>query len=308
MTQSQHGVRETSGEQQLAGPTKHGGRTMMRLLLLALLPILVVVGVVVFVIIPMPDQAVPGAVPDQVLPSVKDDGRKLPPADRMEDLARSDPIAFVENCLVRYDRTVKGYSTTMQKQERIDGKLQRKELVDVRYRVKPHSVFMEWREGARLAFRVVYVEGENNGKLIVKPAGLGSFLIVERDPEGADARKSGRYTLKEFGIKMGMQRTLSDFKAAKKEGALHVEYLGKQKVKEAGDRLCYVLKRTRYSRPEADGITEATFYFDVENWLLVGTILKGDKGQLIGEYFFRDLRLNPQFAKNQFTREAVKGK
>ena len=35
------------------------------------------------------------------------------------------------------------------------------------------------------------------------------------------------------------------------------------------------------------------------------TILKGGEGQLIAEYYFRDVRLNPEFDKDRFTRKAV---
>src|SRR5262245_41088068 len=179
----------------------------------------------------------------------------------MAVLAKEESVAFLKYCLIRYDREVKGYSLTMQKQERIQGKLNEPEIIDVHYKNGPaangHSVFMRWRKGARLAARVVYVDGENKGrdgrsKMIVKPTGLGGLFIVERDPEGEDAHKSGRYTLNEFGLKMGLQRTLVSFEAAQKEGALHVEYLGKKKIKETGNRECFVLKRSRYNKPEGD--------------------------------------------------------
>ncbi len=231
---------------------------------------------------------------------------------RMEGLAKEDPIAFLEKCLARYDREVKGYSLTMQKQERLQNKLQKREVIEVYFQHGPapkgHSVFMRWIEGARLAARVLYVDGQNNNKMVVKPAGVGAFLTVERDPDGPDARRSGRYTVKEFGLRRGLQRTLDSFRAAQKDGALHVDYLGRQKVQEAGGRECFVLKRTGYKKPEEEGITQQTLFVDTQTWLLVGTILKGDKGQLIGEYFFRDIRLNPNFDRDQFTRKALDAK
>src|SRR6266542_3271330 len=207
---------------------------------------------------------------------------------RMEGLAKEDPIAFLEKCLARYDREVKGYSLTMQKQERLQNKLQKREVIEVYFQHGPapkgHSVFMRWIEGARLAARVLYVDGQNNNKMVVKPAGVGAFLTVERDPDGPDARRSGRYTVKEFGLRRGLQRTLDSFRAAQKDGALHVDYLGRQKVQEAGGRECFVLKRTGYKKPEEEGITQQTLFVDTQTWLLVGTILKGDKGHLIGVY------------------------
>ncbi len=286
---------------------------MLRPILIALFPVLTIGPHV----IPLPDRPVENGDKHPDI-DVKDKGKKLPDNARMEALAKEDPVVFLENCLLRYNREVKGYSLTMQKQERLQGKLKPREVIDVHYKHGPaengHSVFMRWRQGARLAARVVYVDGENKdpldgrSKMLVKPTGLASLFTVERDPEGEDARKSGRYTLIEFGLKMGVQRTLGYFEAAQKEGALHVEYLGRKKIREVGDRECFVLKRTRYKKPEGDGITEQTLYVDTENWLLVGTILRGAEGELIGEYFFRDIRLNPSFDKDQFTDKAVERK
>lgn len=238
---------------------------------------------------------------------VKDDGAPLPDAAGMEKLAREDPLAFLENCLKRYDREVQGYTLIMHKQERIKGKLQRSEEIAVQFREKPFSVLFDWKEGARLAQKVLYVRGENNDMLVVQPTGLASLVgTVERDPNGPDAKQSGRYPLTEFGLKIATERTLGAWAAAKKRGDLRVEYLGTRKIKEAGDRVCYVLRRTGYPQAEEDGVTEFTAYFDKDTWLQVGSVAKGEQGRIIGEYFFRDVKLNPDFPKDTFTRENLK--
>ena len=90
--------------------------------------------------------------------------KKLPAADAVE---------ILQKCLERYDRRgVKGYRMIMEKQERIDGRLQPREVVEVYFRTKPYSVFMRWLNGARLAKSVLYVEGENGGQMLAHPAGL----------------------------------------------------------------------------------------------------------------------------------------
>jgi hypothetical protein len=238
---------------------------------------------------------------------VPDNGDALPSEDAMERLAKKDPIAFLETCIRRYDREVKGYTTTLRKQERLEGRLERSELIDVAFREDPFSVLMRWRGRAERASAVLYVKGQYGDQLLVRPAGILAVAgIVTRDPNGRDAKKSGRYPLTEFGIKIGMQRTLASWQKTHKEGELHIEYLGVKRIREAGDRPCWVLKRTRYKEPEADGITELTVYIDKENWLQVGNVLKGEEGRLIGEYFFRDIKLNPDFKPGTFTREALK--
>jgi hypothetical protein len=237
-----------------------------------------------------------------------DVSRALPDSLSMDHLAQDDPISFLESCLQRYQRDVRGYHLTMQKQERLNGKLQPKEVIDVYFREKPHSVYMRWIEGARKAERALFVEGENNGKMLARPNGaLARKLVgdvVERDVDGFDARQSGRYPLNQFGIKKATERTLAAWKAAKEQGKLHVEFLGVQKVKELGDRVCYKLRRT-YEAPENDGVMEITIYVDKENWMQAGSVLKGEESKLIGEYFFRDIDLNPTPPPAQFTRNAL---
>jgi len=277
----------------------------MSRLLISLFPLVVVVPH----LIPVPEKPVPGF--EEVLPDVQHKPGELLSAAEMDKLAARNPVAFLESCLDRYNREVKGYSQIFQKQERIGKQLEKKEITEIKFRDplsgKPFSVYMRWLEGARLAARVLYVEGENDNKMLVKPVGAFGFLIVSRLVDGEDARKSGRYTLKEFGLKKGLQRSLYGFKEDQKAGTLHVKYLGKQKIKEAGDRTCWVLKR-RYEKPDRDGVKEQTLYIDTQTWLMVGTILKDAEGRLLAEYWFRDIKLNPDFGKDQFTRKALTAK
>jgi hypothetical protein len=246
----------------------------------------------------------PPARPD---PAGAEEGGALPDAAGLERLVRTDPIAFMRACLRRYDRDVKGYRCTFVKQERIGGKLQRSEVIDACFRESLFSVLFTWREGARLASKVLYVKGENDSQLLVKPAGWRGVLVsyVTRDPEGADAKESSRYPMTQFGMKKGMERAIAAWGAAQKEGSLKYEYRGKRKIAEVGDRLCYVLHRSDYRVPEEDGITAATLYYDAETWLQVGSTLKGSEGQLIGDYWFRDIVLNPDFPADTFTRAGL---
>jgi hypothetical protein len=230
----------------------------------------------------------------------------LPNDDAMEQLAKNDVLAFFRQCLSRYDREVGGYTAILDKTERLDGDVQPREVLAVSFREQPFSALLEWQKNARLAKKSLYVKGQNNDKLLVLPNGkiLSLAGIVERDADGPAARRSGRYVQSEFGIKIGTERTLVTWAEAKKDNTLHVEYLGQKKVAEVGNRVCYVFKRAPYDKPEEDGITEATLYVDKETWLQLGSVLKGPDG-LIGEYYFHDVKLNPDFKADTFTRKGL---
>jgi hypothetical protein len=224
-----------------------------------------------------------------------------------EPLPDPDPLAFLEKCLQRYNREVKGYSLIMQKQERVAGTLYPREIVYCAFQEQPFSVFMKWQAGARKAQAALYVQGANDDHILVRPAGLLSWLpIMERTLDSPDVKASGRYGIHEFGLKKATERVLGPWRAARAHHTLHVAYEGVYRVPETGDRCCYKLHRTRYEQPEDDGITDLVLYIDTETWLQTGSVLHGADGRLIAEYYFRDIRLNPTFSADQFTGAALK--
>lgn len=237
-----------------------------------------------------------------------DDG-SLPDAARMQKLAADDPVRFLEFCLLRYRREVHGYRCTLHKQERIAGKLRPPEVVEVRYRRQPHSVYMHWLEGADRAERVLYVQGENNDQMLVRPNGALRRAVagdvVRRDPNGPEARQAGRYSLAHFGIEQGTQRIVGHWQAARQRGRFHADYQGTAPVPQLGGRPCFRFFRSS-DLPEEDGVVELTLFVDRDTWLQTGSILKGKDGSLIAQYFFRDVELNPPFPEGQFTAAALK--
>ena len=245
---------------------------------------------------------------DKSVPEVSGDG-PLPDNARMEQLARTDQVTFLKNCLRRYQRDVHGYTLVMQKQERINGYLNpTKELVDVWLREEPHSVLMKWRAGARLAEAVLWVEGENDGKMLVRPNGLVARLaagdVTLRDPDGPEARKSGRFPINRFGLKLSLERALASWQAAHDRQVLHTEFPGVERLAQADDRLCFHIRR-QGDEPEGDGVLEQILYIDQETWLPVGILARGKGRELIGEYYFRQIHLNPEFNPDQFNRSAL---
>ena len=178
-----------------------------------------------------------------------------------EPLPASGPVEFLEKCLERYDRQdIRGYRLIMQEQERIDGRLHPPETIEVFFHAHPFSVFMHWLKGSRQAENLLYVQGENDGKMLVHPKGLLGLLdkVVALDPNGAEARASGRFSITDFGFRNTLQRTLRHWKADEDAGKLQAEYLGVCKIPELDDRPCYTLRR--HVQPADEGVTEETLY------------------------------------------------
>jgi hypothetical protein len=231
----------------------------------------------------------------------------LPSDATLAQLAASDPVSFLKHCLARYDQQVTGYEGLLYKQERLEGTLYPPELVRVAFQGDPHRVRLRWIDGARKAGTVLYVKGENHDKVLILPAGWRSVVgIVDRDPYGDEARQNGRYPLPEFGIKFGMMRTLAAWMTAQERGNLHVQFVATRPVPELNDRVCYVLHRTQYEKPEDGGVADSIVYIDTETWLQTGSEIRDRNGNLLAKYYFKELHLNPRFAPETFTRQGMR--
>ncbi|HJZ59755.1 MAG TPA: hypothetical protein VKE74_32735 [Gemmataceae bacterium] len=265
----------------------------------------------------------------------------LPPADEFEHLAKTDPVAMLARCLDRYQREVKGgFTATLEKAELVLGKPHPTGII----RIAARDEFAD-HPGLRPQVRMVWTSGfpkdpilgfEIHATLLSEKPD-GAYEIVTWRPSavrkqmavavnGAEARGQSRYCMRDAGIYRGTLRTYEVWKARQAAGQLKTEYLGKRPEEKVGGRVCHVVRRT-CPRPEVDafevggqpsadpkeidrdGFTEVTIMIDAERWLQVGIVIKRTDvtpERLIGEYYFRDVELNPTFRADTFTVEAMK--
>ena len=252
--------------------------------------------------------AIPDAASVAELPALELDATgTLPTAEQFAEFARADPVRMLEFSVARYQREVQGYRVTLDRLERVNGKLRVREVVKVGFRESPFSVAMQWEKGGDRAAASLFVAGENKDKVLIRPRNsVANFLVgyVSRDPDNEEVKAQSRYSIREFGIQMGTIRTYLAWKAAQECGAFRYEYLGVREVPEAGGRRCHVIRRD-VNPAEEDGLTDVTICIDTETWMQVSSRLMAGS-ELIAEYHFRDIEMNPTFAADTFTPASLK--
>lgn len=243
--------------------------------------------------------------PQDSAPQATDRVAKAADQETISNILNKDPLVFLQMSLDRYAREAHGYTCFFCKRERVNGVLRGNEEIIVAFREKPHSVYMNWQRGATLAQKVLFVKGENDDCLLAAPAGLFSIVgVQQRSLDHPNSKNSGRYLVSEFGVKLGAERVLRDMRRAQKTGRLQVQYEGIFEVPQLDNHRCFKIVR-EINPAEEDGIRKAIFYFDVATWLQTGSILYDAEGNLIAEYFFKDMKFNPEFGPKQFTRAAL---
>ena len=107
--------------------------------------------------------------------------------------------------------TIPQYTATFYKQERIHGKLAAPEMMRIKLRHQPFSVYMKWAVGDK-GREALYVEGEDDDKLWVHFGGWKARLLpaLNLDPSGRLAMMETRHPITKFGMMALAKRLIQD--------------------------------------------------------------------------------------------------
>jgi Protein of unknown function (DUF1571) len=99
------------------------------------------------------------------------------------------------------DHNVRDYSCTLVKQECVDGELGEQQHIMLKVMHQPFSVYMSFLK-PYAGREVVYVDGQNNGKLIVLEAGMKRMLgKMNLDPQGSLAMSGQKHPITDVGFR-----------------------------------------------------------------------------------------------------------
>ncbi len=99
------------------------------------------------------------------------------------------------------DRNVPDYACTFFKQERVDGELGEQQQMLMKVRHEPFSVYMSFLKPFA-GREVLYVDGQNSGKMVVLDAGFKRMLgKMNIDPQGTLAMTGQRRPITDVGIR-----------------------------------------------------------------------------------------------------------
>lgn len=99
-------------------------------------------------------------------------------------------------------QNVPDYTASMYKQERMNGELGDGQNIELKMKHEPFSVYMKWTSGSERGQQAIYVDGENDCKLMVQPGGIKGRLtgVLCLDPEGSLAMASSRHPVTQIGL------------------------------------------------------------------------------------------------------------
>ncbi len=213
------------------------------------------------------------------------------------EITQSDAEKLVKRMQQAYDK-VDDYICVFNKQERIDGELLPMETIQLKFK-KPFSVYMHWIEDPREGMEVVFVKGENNGKMIAHP---GSFpdITVRVQPDGNLAMRQNRHPITEVGIGNAINIISEDITRAKENPKDSVQYLDHGKTEIAGEE-SHCIEAIMPAKADSDYYAHrALICYNTSTNLLNQIKIWNHENVLVENYRYTDVQINPGLSDEAF--------
>lgn len=215
------------------------------------------------------------------------------------------PMELAESALAQVRQT-KDAQFILVKRERINGKLNGFEAVQMKVRQSPFSVYCYTLGPLQPKGReAIYVEGRNGGKALVHVTGFQHKLLgtMKLDPTGNDMMDGNKYPMTTAGFVKMMENIITLYRIEAKFNDNDVQIFQGAKV---DGRTCTCVQVSHpVRRPELPFQTTRIFYDDETNhpirWEAYDWPAKpGDQPVLSEEYTYRNIQLNPGLTDKDF--------
>ena len=201
---------------------------------------------------------------------------------------------------------IQDYSATLVKRERINGKLAEPEYMFAKVRHNPFSVYLYFLGPPTLKGReVIYVDGQNNGKMWAHTTGLQDSLVgtVSLAPDSMLAMRGQRYPLTELGILNLVRRLVEVAEQDIKYGECEVKFFKGATINKRSCtciQVMHPIPRRNFlfhlARIFIDDELNVPLRYEAYDWPKKA----GDKPELIEEYTYLNLKLNNGFTDADF--------
>jgi hypothetical protein len=211
--------------------------------------------------------------------------------------------AEIAACQERF-RSVKDYTCTFLKRERIDGRLTAPHIMAMKARTSPNSVYVKFQQPNK-GREAIFVRGRNRDRIVCHDVGLTKVLAgtMHLDPHGSMAMEENRHPVTEAGIGNLIDTVAKHWAVELTPGESVVTFHDDVKV---GELRCTMIESVHPQRGPNFLFHKVKLFIDHEQGLPVRFEAfdwpkhPGAAPELVEEYSYVDLKLNVGLRDHDF--------
>ncbi len=213
------------------------------------------------------------------------------------DVPASELLRYID-LADRHYAHVSDYTAMMLSRERRSDVLQPLERVWIKFQ-RPFKVYMRWLDGPSKGREGLYVSGANSGKfLISEPKGIQRLFTAALDPSDRRVLEQSRHPVTDIGIGRLLEIVGDNARRGAREGVLRVVDRG------TADLYGRRVRQLESILPKDASLGyygyRVELAFDEENHLPIRVMVYDWSDQLVEDYLYTELRLNPGLAGQDF--------
>jgi hypothetical protein len=201
------------------------------------------------------------------------------------------------------DQTIRDYSCTFVKRERVNGELGEYQHIFMKVAHEPFSVYMSFLQ-PYTGREVVYVAGQNDNKMVVLEAGFKRMLgKLNLDPEGAVAMRGQKHPITHVGIRNLTATLIKLWEAETQYAECDVTTNADTKVNGRSTTMVQVMHpvprqnfRGHIQRLFLDNELQVPIHYDVYLW----PAQAGTEPPLDESYTYKNLKINNGYTARDF--------
>lgn len=239
-----------------------------------------------------------GAGQQQPAPQGQQAGQQQPPEHPlMEGLRRS---ARAQQILEQ----VNDYTCVFTKRERIDGKLQEPQTLEMKVRREPFSVYLKYlKPDDKAGTEAIYVHGKNDNKVVAHSTGLQRLAgTLKLDPTSDWAMTGSLHPITDAGLHNLTARMIAVGRAELPFGECDVQQFGARidGREVTGLQVVHPYRRDSFRYHVARSYYDNEWGIPVRNEVYDWPSRPGEQPPLIGEYTYTNLRFNVGLTDRDF--------
>jgi hypothetical protein len=201
------------------------------------------------------------------------------------------------------DKSIRDYSCTFVKRERVDGVLGEQQHIYLKVMHEPFSVHMLFKQPFA-GREVVYVAGQNDNKLVARDVGFAKIVgKISLDPTGARAMKGQKHPITSVGIRNLCGKLIKMHEVELKFAECEVTVNPEPTIDGRKTTLVQIIHPTPrkefknyVARIFFDNEHQIPIHYDAYSW----PAQAGGKPELEESYTYQNLQLNNNFTASDF--------
>lgn len=210
---------------------------------------------------------------------------------------------------VRGLRDLSGYTADFTKEEVVGGEATVPQTMRLKLRHEPFSIYLRWTEG-KPGQELLYVEGQNDGKMIVRASGLKGILgAIKLDVNGVMAQKEARHPVTDMGL---LQLAESVLEYRYREASWTSGYSCTEEAARVDDRPCRLFTMIYDNRDVSPQYRKSEVWIDEEHLIITKIRNYGwsdesvedaaiDENTVLEEYTYTNINFDPRLASLDFS-------